>query len=74
MTLKALSPGDLTIDEFQRPDLLYKIIIIGDSGVGKSNLIDRYTTDTFRETTRPTIGVEFGHRSLRIDDKLVREG
>jgi GTPase SAR1 family protein len=40
--------------------------------VGKSNLIDRYTKDQFREETKTTIGVEFGHKNLRIEGKDVK--
>jgi len=47
-------------------------VVIGDSGVGKSNLIDRYTKDTFREETKTTIGVEFGHKTIKIDDKIIK--
>jgi len=46
--------------------------VIGDSGVGKSNLIGRYTKDQFRVETKTTIGVEFGHKSLRIDNKEIK--
>jgi len=59
-------------DETEEHDLLYKVVVIGDSGVGKSNLIDRYTKDTFREETKTTIGVEFGHKTIRIDDKVIK--
>lgn len=48
------------------------LIISGDSGVGKSNLIGRYTKDQFRVETKTTIGVEFGHKSLKIDNKEVK--
>jgi Ras-related protein Rab-11A len=40
--------------------------------VGKSNLIGRYTKDQFRVETKTTIGVEFGHKSLKIDNKEVK--
>eukprot|EP01126_Amoeba_proteus_P019559 TRINITY_DN2011_c0_g2_i3.p1 TRINITY_DN2011_c0_g2~~TRINITY_DN2011_c0_g2_i3.p1 ORF type:complete len:199 (+),score=51.02 TRINITY_DN2011_c0_g2_i3:80-598(+) len=53
-------------------DFLWKVVVIGDSGVGKSNLIDRYTKDQFREETRTTIGVEFGHKQLNVDGKDIK--
>jgi len=51
---------------------LYKVVVIGDSGVGKSNLIERYTKDTFKEETKTTIGVEFGHKTIKVDDKVIK--
>jgi len=60
------------MDEHEEHDFLYKVVVIGDSGVGKSNLIDRYTKDTFREETKTTIGVEFGHKTIKVDDKIIK--
>jgi small GTP-binding protein len=58
--------------EAEQHDFLWKIVVIGDSGVGKSNLIGRYTKDQFRVETKTTIGVEFGHKSLKIDNKEIK--
>ena len=43
---------------------LFKLVLIGDSSVGKSNLLSRYTRNEFSEATKQTIGVEFSTRSL----------
>ncbi len=51
---------------------LLKYIIIGDSGVGKSNILLRYTRDKFNEEFQSTIGVEFGVKNLQIEDKIYR--
>jgi len=53
-------------------DYLLKYIIIGDSAVGKSNILLRYTNDKFSNEFQSTIGVEFGVKNLSIDDKLYR--
>ena len=53
-------------------DHLFKIVLIGDSGVGKSNLLLRYTKDQFKINSQSTIGVEFATRSIQIDDQYVR--
>ncbi|VDL59072.1 unnamed protein product [Hymenolepis diminuta] len=53
-------------------DYLFKIVLIGDSGVGKSNLLSRFTRNTFNLESKTTIGVEFATRSVRIDDKVVK--
>nr|CDS30941.1 ras protein Rab 11A [Hymenolepis microstoma] len=53
-------------------DYLFKIVLIGDSGVGKSNLLSRFTRNTFNLESKTTIGVEFATRSVHIDDKIVK--
>eukprot|EP00029_Vermamoeba_vermiformis_P003907 TRINITY_DN14441_c0_g1_i1.p1 TRINITY_DN14441_c0_g1~~TRINITY_DN14441_c0_g1_i1.p1 ORF type:complete len:241 (-),score=80.49 TRINITY_DN14441_c0_g1_i1:92-778(-) len=60
------------IEEQDQYDHLFKIVVIGDSGVGKSNLISRYTTNIFREEARTTIGVEFGHKTIKIEEKVIK--
>ena len=49
-------------------ELLYKIIIIGDTGVGKSNILSRYLKDEFREDSKSTVGVELGTKFLKVKD------
>ena len=51
---------------------LLKYIIIGDSGVGKSNNLLRYIHDRLNEEFNSTIGVEFRAKNLEIDDKILR--
>ena len=47
-------------------DLLYKIIIIGDTCVGKSNILSRYLRDEFKEDSKSTVGVELGSKFLKV--------
>lgn len=47
-------------------DILYKMIIIGDSGVGKTNILSRYTKDQFSFDFRSTVGVEFGAKKIEM--------
>ena len=51
---------------------MYKRVLIGDSEVGKSQLLLRYTKDTFKRQTHATIGVEFAMQNVQVQDKLVR--
>ena len=53
-------------------DYLFKIVLIGDSGVGKSNLLSRFTKNEFSLESKSTIGVEFATRSLQVDGKVVK--
>ncbi|KAH1079836.1 hypothetical protein AAZX31_05G229900 [Glycine max] len=53
-------------------DYLFKAVLIGDSGVGKSNMLSRFAKDEFRLDSKPTIGVEFAYRNIRVGDKLIK--
>jgi small GTP-binding protein len=48
------------------------VVLIGDSGVGKSNLISRFTKNDFIVESKSTIGVEFGTRTLKISGKTIK--
>ena len=54
-------------------DYLFKVVLIGDSGVGKSNLLSRFTKNEFNLESKSTIGVEFATRSLNVDGKVTLE-
>ena len=51
---------------------LYKIIIIGDSGVGKSNILGRYLHNEFHHDTKSTVGVEFGSKKIQIENISIK--
>lgn len=53
-------------------DVLMKIIIVGDSGVGKTNLLSRFTHQEFKEDSKPTVGVEFSTRNVEIKGKVIK--
>lgn len=53
-------------------DYLFKVVLIGDSGVGKSNLLSRFTRNEFSLESKSTIGVEFATRSLNVDGKVIK--
>jgi Ras-related protein Rab-11A len=53
-------------------DYLFKIVLIGDSGVGKSNLLYRFTRNEFNLESKTTIGVEFSQKSLQLEGKSIR--
>ncbi|KAK6917718.1 Small GTPase [Dillenia turbinata] len=53
-------------------DYLFKVVLIGDSGVGKSNLLSRFTRNEFNLESKSTIGVEFATRSLNVDGKIIK--
>ena len=53
-------------------DYLFKVVLIGDSGVGKSNLLSRFTRNEFNLESKSTIGVEFATRSITVDTKVLK--
>ncbi|KAI8021533.1 Ras-related protein RABA2a [Camellia lanceoleosa] len=53
-------------------DYLFKIVLIGDSGVGKTNLLSRFTRNEFCLESKSTIGVEFATRTLQVEGRTVK--
>lgn len=66
-----VSPKTLT-PEPRRYDYLFKLLLIGDSGVGKSCLLLRFADDTYTESYISTIGVDFKIRTIELDGKTVK--
>lgn len=62
-------PAIMANDEY---DFLFKVVLIGDSGVGKSNLLSRFTRNEFNLDSKSTIGVEFATRSIQVDSKTIK--
>ncbi|CAE7889589.1 RAB1A [Symbiodinium sp. KB8] len=53
-------------------DFLFKLVLIGDSGVGKSCLLLRFADNAFTDSYISTIGVDFRFRTIKIKDKTVK--
>merc|ERR1712226_547920 len=53
-------------------DYLFKLLLIGDSGVGKSCLLLRFADDTYSESYISTIGVDFKIRTIEHDGKTIK--
>lgn len=51
--------------------MLFKIVLVGDSGVGKTNLLTRFSKNEFSLGATPTIGVEFATKTVATDDGAV---
>ena len=61
--------SDLIIQEY---DYLFKVLLLGDSDVGKSSLILRYTDETFNSKLINSIGVDFKMKKKEIDGKIIK--
>ena len=55
-------------------DFLFKIILVGDSNVGKTCVVQSFKSGTFAEKQQNTIGVDFTVRTLDIDGKKIKVG
>ena len=56
----------------QEYEYIFKIILIGSSGVGKSSLLQRYIQKVFEESYTCTIGVDFFMKTIEVNDKTVK--
>jgi GTPase SAR1 family protein len=52
-------------------NILFKVIIVGDTGVGKSCVLFQFTEGRFTDEHNVTIGVEFGAKSVWVDEQEV---
>lgn len=53
-------------------NFVFKVVLIGESGVGKSNLLSRFTKNEFSHDSRTTIGVEFSTRTIQLDKSIIK--
>lgn len=62
----------LSSDAYPEYDYLFKILIIGDSGTGKSSLLIRFCDDYFSDKFISTIGVDFKIKTIELDERLAK--
>ena len=58
--------------EDEEYSMIFKMILIGDSGVGKTNILNRYVNDTFSEATKSTVGVELGTKVEEYNNTKIK--
>jgi small GTP-binding protein len=54
------------------PDFLLKIVLIGESGVGKTNLLSRFISDDFKTDSKTTVGVGVATTTMNFEEKQVQ--
>lgn len=60
------------LDSDDSYDLVFKIVLVGDVGVGKTCVVQRFKTGIFMEKQGNTIGVDFTMKTLEIQGKRVK--
>ncbi|OWK05111.1 RAB25 [Cervus elaphus hippelaphus] len=53
-------------------NFVFKVVLIGESGVGKTNLLSRFTRNEFSHDSRTTIGVEFSTRTVMLGTAAIK--
>ncbi|CAF1005588.1 unnamed protein product, partial [Brachionus calyciflorus] len=72
----SINPNPTATDIFNvpanaTPQRVFKIVFIGDSGVGKTSFVQRFCNNTFRESFSTTIGVDFQVKSIILDNRVI---
>jgi len=63
--------SEVSVEDVEVTDVL-KIVFLGDSGVGKTNIMSRFTHNGFDINTRPTLGVDFGIKTIGIGSRIFK--
>jgi len=53
-------------------DWLFKVVLLGDSGAGKTSILSRIADDKFIENSKSTVAVEFATRTKEIEGKIIK--
>lgn len=61
-----------SIDSTESEDYSIKIVVVGDSGVGKSNILTRFVQNEFNQESKATVGVELSMKTYLIENKIVK--
>ena len=60
-----------TLSSFNDKKCFVKVVAIGDSGVGKTSLIQMFEHTKFTESFKPTIGADFSNKEITINGRIV---
>ena len=67
MEVEGLQP-----QQIEQVDYTFKILLIGESGVGKTAILERYCDNVFNESLLSTVGVDFKSKNLQIENKQIK--
>ncbi|KAH7440305.1 hypothetical protein KP509_04G100600 [Ceratopteris richardii] len=68
----SVAAADSETEGVGKVDYVFKVVLIGDSSVGKSQLLRRFSSKEFSTDSRATIGVEFQTRTVVVDGKTIK--
>ena len=60
------------VSSFEKENYKLKLIVLGDTSVGKTNIIQRYISDDYSSNTKSTVGVEFFNKTFHINKDIVK--
>ncbi|KAJ6802323.1 ras-related protein RABA3-like [Iris pallida] len=72
MEEEGLSGDELEAERAPEIDYVFKIVVVGDSAVGKTQILGRFARDEFCFDSKSTIGVEFQTRTITINRKRIK--
>jgi GTPase SAR1 family protein len=75
--METSNTNHVTITEVKDPtgeieDYFFKIVVVGDSAVGKSNILTRYVQNEFNKESKSTVGVELSTKLYKINEKFIK--
>lgn len=67
-----MSGSENSNGHLEKIDYVYKVVVIGDSAVGKTQILSRFAKNEFCFDSKSTIGVEFQTRTVTIKSKIIK--
>ena len=53
-------------------EMMFKVVLVGDSSVGKTNIMSKYLKNEFHEDSKATVGVEFGSKQFSVEGHQIK--
>ncbi len=59
-------------EEYEEYEMMFKVVLVGDSFVGKTNIMSKYLKNEFHDDSKATVGVEFGSKQFNIEGHTIK--
>ena len=60
------------MEEEKNYEMMFKVVLVGDSFVGKTNMMSKYLKNEFKSDSKATVGVEFGSKQFKIEGHTIK--